>query len=392
METLSTQAQKAINTSVRVICFLLLVASCRDEVEIFKPDIIQTSIPEYTDIKGFYLLNEGNMGSNKSTLDYYNYETGQYARNIFGSANPSVPKEMGDVGNDIKIYGTKLYAVINCSNKIDVLDKYTAKKIGQIDIPNCRYIRFYKGYAYVTSYAGPVELNPVYQQKGYVAKVDTTTLKVVDRCLVGFQPDELEIVNKKIYVANSGGYILPNYENTVSVIDIESFTETKRIEVAINLHRLRADTHGNLWVSTRGDYFNSPSRLYWINSNSDQLVDSLDIAVSNFHLDGDSLYTCATEWSYITMQEIITYGIVDVAKKEIVTRNFISDGTDLKITLPYGITVNPITKDIYVTDAKDRVSPGILYCFDKEGKKKWSVATGDIPAHFVFVGKNNNEN
>lgn len=376
------------------ISFLLLItfSSCRKDEEIFIPDIIQTSIPEYTDIKGFYLLNEGNMGSNKSTLDYYNYETGEYSRNIYGLANPTVPKEMGDVGNDIKIYGSKLYAVINCSNKIDVMDKYTAKKVGQIDIPNCRYIRFYKGFAYVTSYAGPVELNPDYKQKGYLAKVDTTTFQVLDRCLVGFQPDELEITNNKIYVANSGGYMFPNYEKTVSVIDIESFTEIKRIDVAINLNRLRADKHGNLWVSSRGDYYNTPSRLYWVNTQTDKLVDSLNIAVSNFHLDGDSLYIYSTEWSYINMGNIITYAIVDVVKKEVVTHNFITDGTDLEIKIPYGIMVNPITKDIYVTDAKNYVSPGTLYCFDKCGKKKWSVVTGDIPAHFVFLGKNNNEN
>lgn len=393
--------QNFLQKSITRLRFILLVSllgglgglfSCREDVEIFKPDVIQTSIPEYTDIQGFYLLNEGNMGSNKSTLDYYNYETGEYTRNIFGAANPTVPKEMGDVGNDIKIYGSKLYAVINCSNKIDVMDKYTAQKVGQIDIPNCRYIRFYKGYAYVTSYAGPVELNPDYKQTGYVAKVDTATFEVVDRCLVGFQPDELEIVNKKIYVANSGGYMFPNYENTVSVVDIESFTETKRIEVAINLHRLRADRHGNLWVSSRGDYYYTPSRLYWINTNTDTLVDSLDIAVSNFHLDGDSLYIYSTEWSYINMGNVITYGIVDVAKQEVVTKNFITDGTDTKIKIPYGIMVNPITKDIYITDAKNYVSPGTLYCFDKYGKQKWNVRTGDIPAHFVFLGKNKNEN
>ena len=34
------------------------------------------------EIKGFFLLNEGNMGSNKASLDYYDYETGVYTRNI----------------------------------------------------------------------------------------------------------------------------------------------------------------------------------------------------------------------------------------------------------------------------------------------------------------------
>ncbi|KAA6303211.1 MAG: hypothetical protein EZS26_000596 [Candidatus Ordinivivax streblomastigis] len=108
--------RKLIGLFFLLLCF----TACRDEDEIFIPEVVQVSIPEYTSIQGFYLLNEGNMGSNKSTLDYYNYETGEYNRNIFAFANPTVVKELGDVGNDIKIYGTKLYAVINCSNKVEV--------------------------------------------------------------------------------------------------------------------------------------------------------------------------------------------------------------------------------------------------------------------------------
>jgi DNA-binding beta-propeller fold protein YncE len=359
-------------------------ASCRDEEEVFPPEIIPVAPSgEVSGWIGFYLLNEGNMGSNKSTLDYMDLTAEEYHRNIFADANPTVPKELGDVGNDIAIYGSKLYAVINCSNKVEVMDKLTACRLGQIDIPNCRYIRFHGGHAYITSYAGPVELNPDYKQLGYVAKVDTATFQVLDRCLVGFQPDELEITGNKIYVANSGGYMFPNYESTVSVIDIPSFTEIKRIEVARNLHRLRADRYGNLWVSSRGDYYRQPSCLYRIDTRKDVLADSINIAVSNFYLDGDSLYLYSTEWSYITLSNVVTYGIVDVAKKEIVTRNFITDGTEKEIKVPYGILVDPITKYIYVTDAKNYVSPGRLYCFDKEGKQKWNMRTGDIPAHFA---------
>lgn len=370
--------------SVLLTC---LFVSCRQDVEILTPEEEQLDKPEYTSISGFYLLNEGNMGSNKSTLDFYDYATGTYRRNIFADANPTVPKELGDVGNDIDIYGNKMYAVINCSNKIEVMNAKTAKRIGQIDIPNCRYIKFYNGYAYVTSYAGPVEINPNYTQRGYVAKVDTTSLQVVNQCLVGFQPDGLEILNGKIYVANSGGYMFPNYENTVSVIDINSFEEIKRIEVALNLHRICADKYGNIWVSSRGDYYDIPSKLYCIDSRTDRLTDSMDIAVSNFHLDDDKLYIYSVEWSYVSMSNEITYGIIDVATKNVITKNFITDGTDTKIKIPYGIMVNPITKDIYVTDAKNYVSPGTLYCFDKDGKQKWNVRTGDIPAHFVFLGE-----
>ncbi len=390
-----------------IFIFLYVLSSCRKDETVSPPEIIEVVKPDTTAINpvpndsiandssavvlpklaGFYLLNEGNMGSNKSTLDYMDLTSGKYHRNIYAYANPTVPKEMGDVGNDIQIYGSKLYAVINCSNKVEVMDKFTARRLGQINIPNCRYIAFHEGYAYVTSYAGPVELNPDYEQRGYVAKVDTATFEVLARCLTGFQPDELVIVDNKIYVANSGGYMFPNYESTVSVIDITSFTEIKRIEVDINLHRLEADKHGNLWVSSRGDYYDIPSRLYWINTKTDTFGGVLPVAVSEMTLDGDSLYLYSTEFSYNSMDWSITFGIIDVSKKEIVTRNFLSGGYEKKITMPYGIMVNPVNKDIYLTDAAGFIYPGELLCFDRNGNKKWTVQTGDIPAHFALLYK-----
>ena len=370
---------------------MMLLVACREEQFIFVPEEVEVTLPEYTSLQGFYLLNEGNMNSNKATLDYYNFRTGRYTRNVFAFANPNVPKEMGDVGNDLGIYGSKLYAVINCSNKIDVMDKNSVKKIGQIDIPNCRYIKFYGGYAYVTSYAGPGELSPEYTQRGYVAKIDTATLQVVDKCLVGFQPDELDIVNGKIYVANSGGYMVPNYENTVSVIDIDTFTEDSRIEIAINLQCCKADSHGMLWLSSRGDYYDNQSKLYVYDTRHQRLAKTLDLRVSNMWLDGDSLYVIGAQFSYVTMNYETTYAIINTLTMEQVSSKFITDGTDATIVMPYGIAVNPITKDIYVTDASSYVDAGRLYCFSSDGIKKWDVRTGDIPAHFVFLGDNINE-
>lgn len=379
--------------NVILFCFVLaLLGGCReDQVVILSESVpVAQPMPEEEQARGllgFYLLNEGNMGSNKCTLDYMDLRTGIYHRNIYGEANPEVPKELGDVGNDLAIYGSRLYAVINCSNKVEVMDKWTARRIGQIDIPNCRYIKFDGAYAYVTSYAGPVVTNsPDYDQIGYVAKVDTATLRVVARCEVGFQPDELEIVNGRMYVANSGGYMSPNYETTVSVIDMESFTEVKRIEVAVNLHRLRADRNGLLWVSSRGDYEYTPSQLYIIDLADEEVCGSVDVGVSSMCLAGDSLYILADDYSYLDNGwRGAAYSIVDVVEQQVVSDKFIKDGTERDIKMPYGISVNPVNGDIYVTNATSFVDPGRLICYSKQGLKKWEVRTGDIPAHFAYL-------
>ncbi|WP_455585145.1 DUF5074 domain-containing protein [Bacteroides sp.] len=370
-----------------IVCFTL--SSCRGDDEMLVPSTgTQVQPPTHPEfITGFYLLNEGNMGSNKCTLDFMDYTTGYYHKNIYAETNPSVVMELGDVGNDIQIYGKKLYAVINCSHFIEVMDKKNARHLGTIDIPNCRYITFHEGYAYVSSYAGPVQIDPN-ARLGYVAKVDTATLQVIAECAVGYQPEEMAIVGNKLYVANSGGYRVPNYDRTVSVIDLNTFTEMYKIDVAINLHRLKADRYGNIYVSSRGDYYTVPSNLYVIDTQTDEVTDTLDIAASELWIDDDYLYLYSTEYSYTNEKEWeITYALIDTRTKQVISRNFITDGTEKQIKKPYGIAVNPETKEFFVTDAKDYVSPGTLYCFTPQGKKKWSVTTGDIPAHFVFVPK-----
>lgn len=374
----------------------LFLAGCRHD-ELVVPteyDIINDVPDPETSIRGFYLVNEGNMGSNKCTLDYFDYFTGLYARNFYAERNPNVIKELGDVGNDIGIYGSKLYVVVNCSHKVEVLDSHTGSRLGQVDIPNCRYVRFYRGKAYVSSYVGPVLIDPD-APKGAVYEVDTTSLKVTRKVSVGYQPEEMEIVDDYMYVANSGGYRVPNYDNTVSVIQMVDFKQVQQIPVGINLHRLKKDRYNKLWVTSRGDYQSRPSRMYVLDKrrgyNQMIVTDTLPFGVSNMAIRGDSLYFYSTEWNNYTQSNTITYGIVDVRTKRLVSDNFITDGTDKEITIPYGIAVHPETGDILVTDAKNYVSSGTLYCFDRQGRKKWSVRTGDIPAHITFLKRQDHE-
>lgn len=384
-------------TLLRPFCLLLLpllcFTSCR-EVEVVNPteyDVVDDVANPNSDILGMYLLNEGNMGSNKCTLDYLDLQNGTYARNFYAERNPNVVKELGDVGNDIQIYGSRLYVVVNCSNKVEVLDAHSGQRIGQVNIPNCRYIRFYRKKAYVTSYVGPVQLNNPDAVQGAVYKVDTLTLEVEGRVTVGYQPDELCVLGQYLYVANSGGYRAPNYDNTVSQIELQGFKQVHKTPVGINLHRIRADQYGKLWVTSRGDFIETPSNLYVLQKKAGtsemEVTDTLNIPCSNLCIQGDSLYYYSTEWNTYQQRNTITYGIVNVKTLERVTQHFITDGTEQDITMPYGINVHPETGDIYVTDAKNYVSSGTLSCYTREGKLKWRVRTGDIPAHTCFLRK-----
>ena len=373
-----------------ILCY---ATSCRED-ELVVPteyDILPFEPTTEVNPIGMYLLNEGNMGSNKASIDFVDFKNAYYVRNMYAERNPTVIKELGDVGNDIQIYGNKIYAVINCSHKVEVMDAHSLVRIGQIDIPNCRYIKFDKGNAYVSAYVGPVAIDPD-AQLGAVYRIDTTTLAITGKCTVGYQPDELEIIGEYIYVANSGGYRVPKYDYTISVVEKFGMTQVEKIPVGINLHRIEADKYGKLWVTSRGNYGSIRSKIFVLEKESKfsrkmVVTDTLDIPCSEMHIQGDSLYFYSVEWSNQEEKNNIAYGIIDVRTKELVTDHVITDGTEKNIEVPYGINVHPITGDIYVTDAKNYVSSGALHCYSREGKKKWSVRTGDIPAHMTFLYK-----
>jgi DNA-binding beta-propeller fold protein YncE len=364
----------------------IILSGCRTEDLIIPEEIDKIPPQTVTNIEGFYLLNEGNMNMNKASLDYFDYATGTYRRNIFGQANPQATLGLGDVGNDIGIYGSKLYAVINNSNKIEVMNVKTAQRVGVIDVKNVRYITFANGKAYVSAYDGEVQLGGV-SPNGFVAEIDTATLAITRTVKVGRQPEEMAVVGGKLYVANSGGYSPPNYETTVSVIDLETFTEINRIEVAPNLHRLRATGYGDLYVSSRGDYFDIPSRLFVIDTQADAVIKAFDIACANLAIAGDTAYIIGSEFSYTTFDWEINYSMINVRTRALLSNSFLPKSVSDAIKMPYGIAIDPYSKYIYITDAKDYVSPGTLYCIDNNGNLVFSVTTGDIPAHFAFVYK-----
>ena len=392
---------------------LMLLASCRNDVMVVPMEDINTGGKTVkSEIVGMYLLNEGNMGSNKATLDYLDLsgkdETVHYYRNIYSERNPSTVMMLGDVGNDIQIYGERLWMVINCSNKVEVAHARDAVRIGKVNIPNCRYVTFKDGFAYVSSYVGSVygvgsrepgvrsqESGASRSPLGSVYKVDTLTLEKVDSCAVGYQPEEMAIVGNKLYVANSGGYqgmTGQGYESTVSVIDLATMREKEKIVVAPNLHHVKADHYGQLWVTARGNYTDEASSIWWLQQDSDghmQVGGHLNQAVSDLCIVGDSLYFYGSQWSEVTMTNTVTYGIINVRTHQIVS-NSLSDAPEIsKIRMPYGIIVNPLHRDFYLMDAKNYVSSGELLHFLPDGTFDWKVSTGDIPAHATFLFRSN---
>ena len=352
------------NAGFLLVVTLLIVCSCK------KNDSPAPVVPVVT--TGVYVLSEGLFNSNNTTLTYYNFATSTATTDFFASSNGS---GLGDTGNDMIIYGGKMYIVMNQSSYLEVADATTAKNIKKIDLKTAaaaarqpRYAVAYKNKVLVSSYDGTV------------AVIDTAALTIDKFITVGANPEQMVVSGSKLYVANSGG-LQPVPDSTVSVIDLSTFTEIQKIKVPLGPGSMTADDAGNIYVACIGNYTTVPPRLVKISTASNTIIKTADTAVGKMRFYNGKLYATG---GYLGSSKVRALNTTDFTAA---SANFVTDGTAIK--LPYGITVDDLTGDVYVTDAKDYISSGEVFCFDKTGKKKFSfsVSPGLNPNTVALIRK-----
>lgn len=421
--------------SLLLLPFLLLLAACRGEEEqliAIETEPIAAPRP-HARVGAMVLLCEGNMGSNKASLDYMDFRTGHYHRNIYGALNPGVVMALGDVGNDVLLHGSRLYVVVNASGLIEVLHAGNGRHIGSITLPNCRQLAARGGKVYATSFASPIGFSPS-EQRGEVVEIDTLTLAIGRRCTVGEQPEGLTLTGQHLLVANSGGYRAPDYARSVSVLSLSTFRVERTLEVGLNPQHLLTAPDGLVYVASRGNYADIAPSVQCINPAKWQVSQPLGFVATSWWLDDARIYALGTHYDKATGQYSRSLVCYDTRSQRIVQaqgenlrgkkknlrgpQDFLRGSQDFlggkknvlsgkkenfapsaletlspivdetvfaALRMPYGIAVNPETKEIYLADAGNFTSPGTLHCFAPTGQHRWQSTTGDIPGHFAFL-------
>ena len=171
--------------------FIVLFAACDDMED--KP-LVSGVIgdPTETGTAELYVLCEGLFNQNNSSLARFSFGNQKIVSNYFNVING---RGLGDTANDLAIYGSKIYTVVNVSSTIEVIDFRTGKSLKQIRMltesgssRQPRYITFHKDKAYVCSYDGTV------------ARIDTTSLDIEAIISAGRNPDGICVQNDKLYV------------------------------------------------------------------------------------------------------------------------------------------------------------------------------------------------
>ena len=101
-------------------------------------------------------------------------------------------------------------------------------------------------------------------------------------------------------MANSGGldYNTPvGYDKTVSVIDLASFQETKKIEVVTNPVNLVTDSQGDVYLVSMGDYGAIPNTFQRIDSETDEVTTITETNATEMASVGDKHYMIYSQYN-----------------------------------------------------------------------------------------------
>lgn len=317
---------------------------------------------------GTVVLCEGLFQQNNSSLSWIDNNSMSSSNNLFVSKSG---RHLGDTGNDIKRYGSKVYVIVNVSSTIEVIDATTFTSIKQISMQNGgiskqpRNIEFYDGSAYVTCY------------DGYVDVIDTISLEVTERIAVGLNPEDLTISGSKLYVSNSGGLNTPVMDSTVSIIDLNSNTEIKKLTVGLNPSRCITDNEGNVYIVSRGNYADIPSRMIKINVTSDVVESTFDFEVSGITKMNDKFLISYYDFS----SNQSSLGLFDPVLDAIINYYFIDVSF---LSTIYGVAYNSYSNTIFISDAMGFVNSGYVYEYTTSGTLVSSFNVGLNPSKFLF--------
>jgi YVTN family beta-propeller protein len=345
------------------VALIVFVFSCKKDNNNNPPPVP----PKVT--TGLYILNQGLYGANNTTLTYYDFGTSTATTDFFKQVNGF---GLGDTGSDLIIYGGKMYIVVNNSGYVAVANSLTAKFIDTIDFKNAGVNR---GPENIVASGKNVFVSST---DGTVAVIDTTTLAIQQFITVGSNPAQMVVSGDNLYVSNTGGFSAV-FDSTLSIIPLNSLTESGKITVGINPGSLATDNTGNIFVVCTGNYNNVTPSVVKVNLIGNTVVKTADSVFGTIRYYNNSLFTTG---GYFGAANV---GLLNTTDFGAIRPSFITDGTPVEN--PYGLDIDLATGDVYVGDAKDYVSSGELFCFDKTGKKKFSfsLTPGISPFKTVLI-------
>lgn len=337
--------------------------SCTDD-----NDTIDVPLGNYDN--GLLILNQGGFGKGNASVSYLSDDFVTQQNNIFSLVNPTII--LGDTGQDIGLYENLAFIVLNVSNKIEVVNRYTMKHVATVSsgLKNPRYIAFSNGKAFVTNWGdGGSAVDD------YVAVLNLSTYAVSSVIPVAEGPERIIEKNSKLYVAHEGGY---GYGKTISVINGSTNAVSTTIAVG--------DVPKSLKVSNDVLYVLCGGKPSY--SGAETAGSLVKISVGNNTVNSTINFPAKTHPSNLELVlSDFYYSINSDIFKSTMTASSLPSTPLFSTTAQgvYGVYSFAVNNGkIYVGDAGDYSSNGKIYVYSTTGSLEKNYTVGVIPVGFYF--------
>ncbi len=343
---------------------MLLSQSCKEAKSANDAPLITTS--------SLLVVNEGNYMAGNADITAYDTTLKTTKSNLFATANGGAA--MGDAPSAAVRHNGKLYVSLSGSAKFYVLNPLTLVlegKVTGLDSPRC--------FAF--------ESNSV----AYLSHLNEPKITL-------FNPTTLEVVRTITYTGTAAENMILNSDGTISanewnggkrIIRIDPTLSgndavVESLEVGIQPTCLFKDAQGDLWTLCDGGGwdgnpigFEAPT-IVKIKVDSDGKM----TIEKRFTLAQGLLYKMILDHSGNTLyfsagDKIYRMNINDT---ELPTTSFIEQSG----AMFYNLAQNPLSKEIYATNAKDFMSNGEVYRYNEQGELIDSFEAGISPSLMVF--------
>lgn len=315
-------------------------------------------------VKGAYVLNEGNMGPNNASISVLDIDSAKIDNEWFKNANNN--RMLGDQAQDMVLYDSRLYVTVTESNTLEAIDTATGHST-QVSMGSLkpRSIATHGGKLYISCYNPPC-----------VVRVDTTTLAIEDTCLLGnYRPEGIAIAQGKAFIASS--YLASNiysYDDKVYVVGLDSFKVAATVTVVSNPTPVVQLDNNTVAVGCIGNYGSIAANTVLINATTLGTT-TVGIGSTKMAVYNGKLYSYSAPYGGTPSYAIIS---ADGSVSDFPFQPSIGGN-------PYAIGVNPSNGDIYLANDGNYRVPGDLYCFRPDGTQRFKVEAGRLPSKIIFI-------
>ena len=300
--------------------------------------------------------NEGNFQNGNASLSSYNINTQQTTSNIYQAINQEL---IGDVLHSIYHSDHLLYLVVNNSGKIIAIDDESLEK--KMEIRNL---------------VSPRKIIKVDNSKFYISDLYASEVTVYNNYDGAIGKIPVDGWCEDIIIQNGKAYISNITNNQLYVVNTSNDNIFDSISVGSNPISIKEDSRGNIWVLCQGNLTNNENpSISIIETNTNLILKSFSLTNNFSHPSSLEIDIQTNQIYFINKHIYKIQNLDDTVANEILFNNNNNF---------YNLKINPYTKDVYITDAKDYVQNGTLYIIDGIGNFVDEIATGIIPKSIVF--------